>query len=30
MMHSEAVRKPLVAMILNILNTMVYSKTIKN
>jgi len=27
--HSEAVRKPLVAMTLNILSTMFYSRTIK-
>jgi len=28
--HSKAVRKPLVAIILNILKSMFYSRTIKN
>jgi len=29
LVHSEAVRKPLVAIVLNILSTMFHSKTIK-
>jgi len=29
LMHSKAVRKPLVAIILNILSTMFYNRTIK-
>jgi len=30
LVHSKAVRKPLVAIVLNIVSTMFYSRTIKN